>query len=177
MTFLELAKKRHSCRDFCSKKVEKEKLDAILEAAQVAPTTINKQPHKLIVVQEASGLVKLAKTAEIYNAPLAIIVCGDAEAAWTRSFDEKNVIDIDITVVTDYMMLAATDIGLNSLWVSYFDPEVLKKEFNIPAHYCVLHVLALGYSKGAEPSLNPRAKKRKPLDSFVFYEKMNNVIN
>lgn len=170
MTFLELAKKRYSCRDFCSKKVEKEKLAQILVAAQAAPTAVNKQPQRLIVVQEAEGLGKLAKTANVYNAPLAIIVCGDTEAAWTRRFDEKNITDVDITIATDHMMLAATDLGLNSLWVCYFDPEILKKEFNIPAHYSVLNVLALGYEQ--KPPTEDELHGRNPIDSFVFYEKM-----
>ena len=170
MTFLELAKKRHSCRDFSDKQVEKEKLTQILEAAQAAPTAVNKQPHRLIVVQEANSLAKLAKTANVYHAPLAIIVCGDTEAAWTRRFDTKNITDVDITIVTDHMMLAATDLGLNSLWVCYFDPEILKIEFNIPAHYSVLNVLALGYEQ--KPLLPDEVHGRNDVDSFVFYETM-----
>lgn len=172
MTFLEIAKKRHSCRDFSDKQVENEKIMQILEAAQVAPTAVNKQPHRLIVVKEAEGLAKLAKAANVYKAPLAIIVCGDTNSAWVRPFDKKNITDVDITIITDHMMLQATELDLNSLWVCYFDPEILKKEFNIPEHYSVLNVLALGYGQASVPSPDRHVKARNAIESFVFYEKM-----
>ncbi len=172
MTFLELAKKRHSCRKFCTKKVEEEKLMQILEAARVAPTAVNKQPARLLVIQGADGLAKLGKTADVYNAPLVILVCGEPEKAWERPFDKKNVLDVDLAIVTDHMMLTATDLGLNSLWVCYFDPAVLKKEFNIPANYVVLNALAIGYGNGTPASPDRHDEKRKPLESFVFYETM-----
>ena len=75
MDFLTLAKKRYSVRAYTKQKVEKEKLDAILEAAHVAPTGGNCQPQHLIVVQSDEGLRKIGKTTNIYGAPLAIIVC------------------------------------------------------------------------------------------------------
>ena len=46
MEFSELAKKRYSVRSYNGKKVEKEKLEKILEAAHVAPTAANLQPVK-----------------------------------------------------------------------------------------------------------------------------------
>ena len=77
MSVLEIAKKRYSARSYQNKCVEKEKLEKILEAAHVAPTAANKQPVKLLVVQEKENLQKLSKAANIYHAPLAIIVCAD----------------------------------------------------------------------------------------------------
>ncbi len=74
MEFLELAKRRYSARSYSGKKVEPEKLDYILQAAHVAPTAANLQPVHLIVVQEEDGLEKLGKGANIYGAPLAVIV-------------------------------------------------------------------------------------------------------
>ena len=47
MNFLELAKKRYSVRSYTPQKVEKEKLDKILQAAHVAPTAANLQPIHL----------------------------------------------------------------------------------------------------------------------------------
>ena len=74
MNFIEIAKKRYSVRNYSSKKVEKEKLDKILQAAHVAPTAANLQPVHLIAVESKEGLEKISKGANIYNAPLAIIV-------------------------------------------------------------------------------------------------------
>ena len=89
MDFLSLAKKRYSVRAYTKQKVEEEKLNAILEAARVAPTGGNCQPQHLIVVQSEEGLNKIAKAARVYDAPLAVIVCCDTEKTWTRPFDVK----------------------------------------------------------------------------------------
>ena len=172
MSFLDLAKKRYSCRHFSEKQVENVKIMQILEAAQAAPSAVNKQPHRLIVVQKAEGLTKLAKTANIYKAPTAIIVCGDTNSAWIRPFDQKNITDVDITIVTDHMMLEATELGLDSLWVCYFDPEIIRKEFNIPEHYSVLNILALGYEQDSVLCTDRHVTSRNAIDSFVFYETM-----
>ena len=61
MNFIEIAKKRYSVRNYSSKKVEKEKLDKILQAAHVAPTAANLQPVHLIAVESKEGLEKSAK--------------------------------------------------------------------------------------------------------------------
>ena len=68
MNFIEIAKKRYSVRNYSSKKVEKEKLDKILQAAHVAPTAANLQPVHLIAVESKEGLEKISKGANIYNA-------------------------------------------------------------------------------------------------------------
>lgn len=84
MNFIEIAKKRYSVRNYSGKKVEKEKLDKILQAAHVAPTAANLQPVHLIAVESKEGLEKISKGANIYNAPLAIIVCADHNKAYQR---------------------------------------------------------------------------------------------
>ena len=84
MDFLEIAKSRYSVRDYKNKKVESDKLEKILLAAHVAPTAANLQPVRLIVVQQEDGLNKLKKAANLYGAPLAIIVCAEHDKAWTR---------------------------------------------------------------------------------------------
>ena len=117
MDFIELAKKRYSVRSYSEKKVEREKLNQILQAAHVAPTAANLQPIRLIAVQSEEGLAKIGKGANIYGAPLAIIVCADHSKAWVRPFDEKQTCDIDASILTDHMMLEATELGLGSVWV------------------------------------------------------------
>jgi len=59
MNFLELAKKRYSVRSYTDQKVEKSKVDLILEAGNIAPTGANKQPYNIIVVQSDDGLSKI----------------------------------------------------------------------------------------------------------------------
>ena len=131
MELLEIAKKRFSVRSYTNQKVEPEKLNKILEAAHVAPTAANLQPIRLIVAQSEEALAKIGMAANIYGAPLAIIVCADHDKAWVRPFDKKQTGDIDASILTDHMMFQATELGLGSVWVCYFKPDVLSKAFNL----------------------------------------------
>ena len=172
MEFIELAKKRYSVRNYSNKKVEPEKLNKILQAAHVAPTAANLQPVHLIVVQNEDGLAKIRKGANIYGAPLAIIVCADRNKAWVRPFDKKQTCDIDASILTDHMMMEATELGLGSVWVCYFQPEVIKKEFSLPNNIEPINILAIGYSE--KPSIDPErhSQMRIPMEKLVSYENL-----
>lgn len=172
MNFLDNAKKRYSVRSYKSQKVEQEKLDLILEAAHVAPTAANLQPVRLIVVQEKEGLAKIEKAANIYNAPLAVIVCADHSTAWTRPFDKKQTGDIDASILTDHMMLQASELGLGTVWVCYFKPDILSKEFDLPANLEPVNILAIGYADEEPADPDRHGKTRIPLETLVAYEKI-----
>lgn len=173
MNFLDNAKKRYSVRSYKSQKVEQEKLDLILEAARVAPTAANLQPVRLIVVQEKEGLAKIEKAANIYNAPLAVIVCADHSTAWTRPFDKKQTGDIDASILTDHMMLQASELGLGTVWVCYFKPDILSQEFNLPANLEPVNILVIGYADEEPVDPDRHGKTRIPLDTLVAYEKFS----
>ena len=68
MSFLELAKKRCSCRNFNDQQVPEETLQYILEAGRVAPTGVNKQPQHILVVRSKEGLAKMEQVTKFYNA-------------------------------------------------------------------------------------------------------------
>ena len=172
MSFLEMAEARYSVRDYTDKKVEQEKLKKILEAAHVAPTAANKQPARLVVVQEEEGLKKIGKAANIYGAPLAIIVCSDHTKAWTRPFDQKKTTDIDAAILTDHMMMEAAELGLGSVWICYFKPDVIRQEFQLPDTLEPVNILAIGYANGSPADPKRHVTQRIPLDELVYYENL-----
>lgn len=170
MSFIEIAKKRYSVRNYSDRKVEKEKLEKILQAAHVAPTAANLQPIRLLVVESKKGLEKIGKGANIYGAPLAIIVCADHNRAWVRPFDKKQSGDIDASILTDHMMLEATELGLGSVWVCFFKPDVIKKEFDLPDNLEPINILAIGYSNEKVASTERHEQMRISLDELVSYQ-------
>ncbi len=165
MDFSTLIKERHSVRSYLAKHVETEKLNAILEAGRLAPTAANLQPITVFVVEGKETLAKLAKAANIYDAPLALIICADKEVAWTRPFDGMQTTDIDASIVTDHMMLQASALGLGSVWICYFKPDVVKKEFAIPENLIPVNILAIGY---ADESSTPE-KIRDDMGKFAIF--------
>ncbi len=172
MDFITLAKTRCSIRSYTEQKVEPEKLEKILEAAHVAPTAANRQPVRLIAVQSTEGLAKLGEAAELYGAPLAIIVCADHSKAWVRPFDHKQSGDIDASILTDHMMLQAAELGLGSVWICYFKPDVLRRAFALPDHLEPVNILAVGYAGEAPAPPERHSQARIPISELVSYENL-----
>lgn len=174
MDFLTLAKKRCSIRSYEDKPIEPEKLQAVLEAGRLAPTGVNLQEQRLLVVQSPEGIAKVAEAVvkpDAYTAKAFIIVCAEKDAAWTRKFDGHNIYEIDASIVATYMMLAATEQGLGSLWVCRFQPDVLREAFHIPEKYIPVNILCLGYAKPeAVKPADRYGTDRKPLEETVWYE-------
>ena len=50
MDFLDLARERYSVRRYSDQRVEKEKIEKLIEAARIAPTAVNLQPQRILVV-------------------------------------------------------------------------------------------------------------------------------
>lgn len=171
MSFLDLAKKRYSVRSYSDRKVEEEKIQALLEAGRVAPTGANRQPQRILVLQSPESLAKISKGAKTFDAPLVFLICADKDEVWTRPYDGFKITDIDASIVTDHMMLQATELGLGSVWICYFDPEVIKAEFDIPENLVPVNILAMGYTDEEAKSPERHDEARKAMEETVFYEK------
>lgn len=171
MELLQLMKKRYSAKSYSDRKVEKEKLDYILEAGRVAPSAVLKQNHRILVVQSDEGLSKLSQVCRTHNPPMVLILCSDSQKSWVNPYDQHSMTDIDCSIVSTHMMLAATEQGVDSVWLNWFDTKEMKKLFNIPPKYDVVNLLALGYSDRDAPSPDRHERTRKPLSKTVFYER------
>lgn len=169
--FSETGEKAVPCRKYLSRQVEPEKLELILEAGRVAPTGANRQPQRLVVVQSKEGMERLARCTRDFGAPTAVIVCADTSEAWTRKYDGKNISDIDASIVTDHMMLAAASLGLDTLWICMFKPEAVREEFALPANVEPVNILLIGYGDGLAADPNRHDTLRKPLSATVFHER------
>jgi nitroreductase len=169
MTFLELAQNRYSVRKFSSKPVEKEKIDLILRAAQLAPTAVNYQPQHILVIESEEALEKFRRCTKYhFDAPMAFLICYDKEISWKRGFDGLDNGNIDASIVTTHMMLEAADLGLGTTWVGYFDPKLVIETFEIPERLVPVALLPVGYpAEDARPS--HKHTQREPLENIVSY--------
>ena len=73
------------------------------------------------------------------------------------------------------MMMEATYLGLGSVWVCYFEPDILKAEFKIPDSLEPVNILVLGYadtSREKPLSADRHAKMRNSLSAMVSFEKL-----
>lgn len=79
---------------------------------------------------------------------------------------------IDASILTDHMMLQATELGLGTVWVCYFQPDVLKQEFNLPANLEPVNILVVGYSDEEDADTNRFDSQRIPMSQLVSYENL-----
>ena len=154
MSFLDLAKKRYSCRKLSAQPVEEEKLQKILEAGNLAPTAVNKQPFHIWVLKSEEAMQKVSQTTSfIFGAPVAFVVGSKAESAFVRSFDKKNFADVDASIAATHMMLEIEALGLGTTWVGHFDAPKLKELFPEMADYELVAIFPVGYpAEDAKPS-------------------------
>ncbi|MHC9544404.1 MAG: nitroreductase family protein [Vulcanimicrobiota bacterium] len=170
MDFLELAKQRCTTRGFTDKKIDRDDLDRILSAGRVAPTACNKQPQRIIVVQQPDTILRVQKAYQTFGSQCILIVCQDKRNPLIRPYDNKCSGDLDIGIICDHMMLAARELNIGSVMVGLFDPEIIRKEFNIPEYIEPTALLILGYPARGFLSPDRHKTERKPLEATVMHE-------
>jgi len=168
MDFAELVGKRYSVRAYKSDPIEKEKMDFVLQAAQLAPTAANRQPFQLVVIHtkgREQDLARLYAREWFVQAPVVIAVVAVPSRAWTRR-DGKNYGDVDAAIAMDHLILAAASAGLGTCWVANFDPAAARQVLGLPDDAEPVAFTPLGY-----PADQAKAKKRKSLQELVRWEK------
>jgi nitroreductase len=167
MDFNDVLNRRYSCRAFAARGVEQEKVDRILEAGRIAPTAVNKQPVHIWAVSDPETLESIkGVTRSNYGAPLLLIVgCRPADA-WVRRYDGKNGAEVDAAIVATYLILAAENEGLSSLWVGSFDPTLLKGILPGTEGYELVAMINVGYPS-AESRPSPMHGERKAVEELV----------
>ena len=168
MKFEEVIKERFSTRMFKNTPIEEEKITKILEAGRLAPTAKNNQPQKIYVISSKEGLEKIDKVTPCrYHAPVCLLVCSDKNIAWTNQ-ENYSSYEMDATIVATHMMLEATNIGVNNIWIRMFERTNVQKEFNLPSNIIPICIIPLGYKEdNCNPS--PMHEQRKDLTETVEY--------
>jgi len=165
MEFSELIKRRYSVLSYQERPVEQAQLQAILEAGRLAPTARNAQPQRILVVQSEAGLAKMdVCTPCRFGAPVVLLVCYDQKA----NASNGNYARVDASIVLTHMMLKATELGLGTVWVGFFDPDELREQFKLPENYEIVSLLPLGHpAEDARPSATHES--RLALEETVQY--------
>ncbi len=144
--------------------VEQEKIVKLLQAAMAAPSACNIQPWEFIVVTEkgTAGLIKQSiPRFGNYNAPLVIVVCSYKKyIPWEG--DEGIV---DCSAAMENMLIAATAMGLGSVWIGGFDAPSIRKILDIPEDVAVIGVAYFGY-----PAEQPEPRT-KYVEEAVYWQK------
>ena len=171
MNFTEIALQRQSCRAYDeSRFVEREKLDAILEAARLAPSACNGQPYHFTICK-GDIAKEVAKTTQgmgmnkfATQAPVLIVVSEMPyvkSAALGAKVKNNDYRSMDIGIATAYLTAEAAAQGLGTCILGWFDDEKVRKICGI--EHPVRLVITVGYP--ADDTIRP--KKRKDITELV----------
>nr|MBQ8244054.1 nitroreductase family protein [Oscillospiraceae bacterium] len=175
MNFLEIANTRQSCRSYEEGRgVEQEKLDAILEAARLAPSACNGQPYQITVCRGQAardvalncrglGMNKFA-----VQAPVCLVISEMPyvkSAAMGAKVKNNDYRSIDIGIVTAYLTAEATAQGLSTCILGWLDDGKIREICDLK--YPVRLVITLGYAREGDAL---RKKVRKDLTELVGYK-------
>ncbi|HBP26292.1 MAG TPA: NAD(P)H nitroreductase [Acholeplasmatales bacterium] len=176
MNFLDLAIKRESCRRYSPKPVEREKLEAMVEAARLAPSAVNSQPWFVHVVTDPVLLPKVVAATQIGGANLFVkqakallIVTEEGESLLSKAVNrhkERDFTSVDIGIFAAHLVLCAASMDLGTCILGWFSEKKIQAALGLDKSTKVRLAIAVGYPKS--PDL--RRKVRKPAEKMSrFY--------
>lgn len=168
MDFFNVIQTRRSVRQFTDQPVPEESLQRILDAARIAPSAGNLQAYEIYLIRNREHRDSLARAAYgqefLSQAPLVLAFCthaGLSEPRYSRRGVELYCVQ-DATIACTYAMLAATALGLATVWVGAFDEAAVHQAIAAPVGVVPIALLPVGYA-AEEPSERPR----RPLSDLV----------
>ena len=179
MSFLDLANKRYSVRNYKNTPIAQEKIDRCIEAARLAPSACNSQPWKFIIVDDPELVNELAKAAFeglldfnkfAFKAPVLILIVSERQKAFAKFgsiVKRKNFSLMDIGIAAEHFCLQATEEGLGTCMLGWFNEKKVKETLSIPKLKRVELIISVGFSAND----NIPHKKRKSVDEILSYNK------
>lgn len=167
MEFKEIIDSRQSTRKFSARIPDDETVKKILQAGAKAPTAKNMQPQKIYVAKSEKSLAAIDKASPCrYGAPTVLIVGVDTDVACV--LDGHSTAEIDGSIVATHLLLAATDCGVDSIWIERFDRKILKNELNIPENTLPVCLIPIGYRADDCP-VSRNFHNRKTVEEIAEY--------
>jgi nitroreductase len=158
---------RRSVREFTDKPVSKEDINIILNAAHWAPSGLNNQPWRFVVIRDRETIQKLSECTHysgiVAGAPLIIATFLDNETSYNRTKDIEA-----IGAAIENMLLTCCGLGLGGVWLGEIlnQKEKVNSILECPSDFELMSALAIG-----EPVPKERTSTRRPLSEIVFDEK------
>jgi nitroreductase len=181
MEFSELVKTRQSVRQYQERPVARELLDKLIEAVRLAPSASNAQPWKLIVVDDPQLCSRVAQAtfsaAVTFNrfameAPVIAVLVTEKAGFITQvgAFLKKRQFSlIDIGIAVAHFCLQATELGLGTCILGWFDEKRIQRLLRIPAGRRIGLLITLGYAVEGYPRREKSRKDAGLMSAFNSY--------
>jgi nitroreductase len=161
MDFFEVVEKRQSIRKYEDREVGRQDFRQILDTINAAPSAGNLQGYEVVIVSDPAARAELAKAAydqpAVTQSPVSLVFCADH----TRSGSKygKRGADLyavqDATIAATYCQLAATALGLATVWIGAFDTKLVAEAVKAPDFATPVAIISIGYA-AEQPEHRPR---------------------
>lgn len=150
---------RRSIRRYTEEPVKREDINKLLKAAMSAPSAVNQQPWRFVVIEDKNTMLEITKfhpyAQMLREAKHTIIVCGDVQAAPYKEYWVQ-----DCSAATENILIAAHEMGLGSVWVGVYPQEErikpLQQLLSLPEYIVPLCIIPIGHP----------GETRKPEDRY-----------
>jgi len=162
MDFFEVVDARRSVRAFADALVEPEELRQILQAANRAPSAGNLQAYEIVVVRDPTRKRALIEASGgqgfVGAAPVVLVFCAHPARSAPRYHErgERLYSVQDATIACTHSMLAATALGLATVWVGAFDDEAVRAALDLRKSWLPVAILPVGHPAEASPATSRR---------------------
>ncbi len=179
MNFIELAQKRQSVRKYSGKAVDREKIIRCVEAARIAPSASNSQPWTFVIVDQQDLKEKVAKSTFnrvisfnkfAIQAPVIVVIVMEKAGIITQlggRVKKRQFSLIDIGIAAEHFCLQATEEGLGTCMLGWFNEKEIKNVLKVPDNKTIGLIITLGYAETDESKI----KKRKDIDVVMKFNK------
>jgi nitroreductase len=169
MNFKEALQGRRSVRRYESRPVPREVVQALIDAAEAAPSAGNLRARKYVIVTRKETARSLAMAAygqsQVETAPLIIVVCADVDRSASRYGDRGSLYAIqDADAATMCLLLAAHDMGLGACWNGAFDDQIVRAAIGPEEHILPVAILSIGW-----PAESPSAPPRRAAEELMSW--------
>jgi nitroreductase len=157
MSVMDVIRSRRSVRKWKDKPLEKKQIETLMEAAQQAPSAVNWQPYRFVLIDDAGKRKEVANAiGQRYLSKAPLLVVGVADPNTSPQWHL-----VDTVIALTQMMLAAYELGLAGVWIGAFDETDVKKVLDVPEDLVVAGILALGV-----PNQKPHPTTRKSIEEL-----------
>lgn len=174
--FLRLCRLRWSVRHWDQRPVEREKLEACIEAARLAPSAENSQPARFVVFDDQDRKAALGRavftgiysaSARFAHAPVLVCLLIRESLLVNRVgglVQGTPFQYVDAGIAGEHFVLAAAEQGLGSCWIGWFDGRRLIRHLRIGRRYRPVCLIAVGYPAA---DAGPREPKRRAAEEIA----------
>lgn len=176
MKLIDLIKKRKSIRKYSPGEVDEKSIKYILECGRLSPSACNSQLYRFVVIKGEfkdrfvdevfSGIYSVERFLKNASFLIAVVrIKPNIKMKIGNNIQNVDFSLIDIGIAGEHMILAATELGLGSLWVGWFNKKKADKLLEVKKNEGVEVILAFGY-KAEEPP----ERRKKDFDKIVDFK-------